>query len=147
MVKNQTHSTEFAEPVQTSNRRNENGIKKTRLRSAEDKYIEEMHEWLTNPKNEDLPNEVVTSKIEAAFHAFLQELLQDENECAAYISAGGVMNELDLLPLIFEHFKSRRIYEAIKSNCEVAFSHKLFTESEEIERKRKEMLSYMEHSL
>ena len=120
---------------------------KNRLRNAEDKYIEELHEWLTNPKNEDLPNEVVTPKIEAAFHAFLQELLQNEDECAAYISAGGVMNELDLLPLIFEHFKSRKIYKAIKSNCEVAFSHKLFTESEEIERKRKEMLSYMEHSL
>ena len=122
------------------------GSKKTRLRSAEDKYIEELHEWLTNPKNEDLPNEVVTPKIEAAFHAFLQELLQNEDECAAYISAGGVMNELDLLPLIFEHFKSRKIYEAIRSNCEVAFSRKKGVESEETEQRRREMLAEMEKS-
>ncbi len=121
-------------------------LKNSRLRNAEIKYVEKLHEWLTNPKNEDLPNEVVTPKIEAAFNAFLQELLQDEDECAEFISAGGVMDELDFLPLIFQHFKSRKIYDAIKSNCDVAFSHKEFVESEEMEQKRKEMLLNMASS-
>lgn len=121
--------------------------KKCRLKLAETRYCEELQEWLTNPKNEDLPNEVVEQKIQAAFNAFLQELLQDEDECAAFISAGRVMHELDFLPLIFEHFKSCKIYDAIKSNCEVAFSHKKFIESEEMEQRRKEMLSCMEKCL
>lgn len=123
-------------------------LKKTgRLRNAETKYAEELQEWLTNPKNEDLPNEMVTPKIEAAFNAFLQELLQDEDECAEFIAAGNVMDELDFIPLIFEHFKSRKIYEAIKSNCDLAFSHKKFIESDETEQRRKKMLLHMENSL
>lgn len=118
--------------------------KKTRLRKAEEKYCEELHEWLTNPKNEDLPNEIVESKIQAAFDEFLQAMLENEDECAEFIAKGGIIDEIDFLPLIFEHFKSRKIYEAIKSNCEVAFSHKYSTESEETELKRKEMLLNMQ---
>ena len=117
--------------------------KQTRLRKAEEKYCAELHEWLTNPKNEDLSDEIVESKIKAAFGEFLKALLEDESECAEYISKGGVIDELDFLPLIFEHFKSRKIYEAIKSNCEVAFSHKYGTESEEMELKRNDMLESM----
>jgi hypothetical protein len=117
--------------------------KKTRLSKAEEKYCAELQEWLTNPKNEDLPNEIVESEIKAAFDRFLQALIEDEDECAEFIAKGGMIDELDFLPLVFEHFKSRKIFEAIVSNCNVAFSHKRSIESEEVERKRKEMLLYM----
>ena len=121
--------------------------KKTRLRKAEEKYCEELHEWLTNPKNEDLPNEIVEPKIQAAFDEFLKAMLENEDECAEFIAKGGIIDELDFLPLVFEHFKSRKIYEAIKSNCEVAFSHKYSVESEELTLKRRVMLSYMQSCL
>ncbi len=120
---------------------------KSRLRSAEIKYGDALQEWLTNPKNEDLPNEVVDARLNAAFHAFLGELLQDEDACAEFIATKQVIDELEFLPLIFEHFKSEKIYKAIKSNCEAAFSHKYSIESEEMEKKRREMLSYMQASL
>ena len=119
-------------------------LNNSRLNKAEKLYAQELQEWLTNPKNENLSNEIIDAKIEDAFNAFLQELIKDEDECAMFISKGGIIHELDFLPLIFNHFKSRKIYEAIKCNCEIAFSHKLFTESEEAEQKRKEMLSAME---
>ena len=51
--------------------------KKSRLNRAEEKYCEQLHEWLTNPKNEDLPNNVVESKIEEAFNEFFQALIAD----------------------------------------------------------------------
>ena len=121
--------------------------KNARLKNAENKYVEALHEWLTNPENEDLPDEAVTHGIEAAFHEFLQELLRDEDECAKFVSAGNITHELYFLPLIFEHFKSRKIYDAIKADCNVAFSHKEFVESEETEQKRKEMLLAMEKCL
>lgn len=118
--------------------------KKTRLRKEEEKYCAELHEWLTNPKNEDLPNEIVEPKLQAAFDEFLQALLEDEEECAEFIANGNIIDELEFLPLIFEHFKSKKIYEAIKSNCDIAFSHKFGVESEELERKRNKMLSHMQ---
>lgn len=121
--------------------------KKTRLMKAQEKYCEQLHEWLTNPKNEDLPNEVVESKIAAAFSDFFNALIANEDECADFISNGGIINEIELLPLLFEHFGSKKIYEAIKSNCEIAFSHKYSTECEELESKRKALLSYMERKL
>ena len=120
---------------------------KSRLKKAEEKYCEKLHEWLTNPKNEDLPNDVVEPKIEAAFNDFFEALIADENECAEFIAEGCVMDEIELLPLIFEHFKSKKIYEAIKSNCDIAFEHKYSTESEDIENKRKALLSYIENQL
>ena len=119
-------------------------VKKTRLRKAEEKYCAELHEWLTNPKNENLPIETTESKIKTAFDEFLQALIEDEQECAEFVAKGGIIDELDFLPLVFEHFKSRKIFEAIKSNCDVAFSHKNGTESEETDLKRKEMLSYIQ---
>ena len=115
--------------------------KKTRLRKAEEKYCAELHEWLTNPKNEDLPNEIVEPKLQAAFDEFLQALIENEDECAEFIAEGHIIDELEFLPLIFEHFKSRKIYEAIRSNCEVAFSHKYSAESKDMERERNEMLA------
>ena len=118
--------------------------KKTRLRKEEEKQCAELHEWLTNPQNEDLPNEIVETKIQAAFDGFLQALLKDEGECAEFIANGNIIDELEFLPLIFEHFKSKKIYEAIKSNCDIAFSHKFGVESEEVERKRNKMLSHMQ---
>lgn len=121
--------------------------KKTRLMKAQEIYCEQLHEWLTNPKNEDLPNDVVEPKIEAAFNEFFQALITDENECADFISNGGVMDEIELLPLLFKHFKSKKIYEAIKANCEIAFAHKYSTESEELENKRKALISYMKNVL
>ena len=117
--------------------------KKSRLQKAEEKYCAELHEWLTNPKNEDIPNETVEHQVKAAFDEFLQALMKDEDECARFIAEGGIMDELDFLPLIFEHFKTPRILEAIEANCEAAFSHKHGIESEETERERKEMLSHM----
>ena len=121
--------------------------KKTRLRREEEKYCAELHEWLTNPKNEDLPNEIVEPKLQAAFDEFLQALLEDEEECAEFIANGNIIDELEFLPLIFEYFKSRKIYEAIKSNCDVAFSHKKIIESKDMEQRRKEMLVNMEKCL
>lgn len=121
--------------------------KKTRLMKAQEIYCEQLHEWLTNPKNEDLPNDVVEAKIEAAFNEFFQVLIADENECAEFIAKGGVIDELELLPLIFKHFKSKKIYEAIKTNCDIAFAHKYSTESEELENKRKDLISNMEKDL
>ena len=117
--------------------------KKTRLRKAEEKYSAELQEWLTNPKTEDLPNEIVESKIKVAFDEFLQALIEDEDECAVFIAKGKIIDELDFLPLVFEHFKSRKILEAIESNCDIAFSHKYSIESEETKLKRKEMLLQM----
>ena len=117
--------------------------KKSRLRKAEEKYCAELHEWLTNPKNEDLPNEIVEREIQAAFDEFLQAMLENEDECAEFIAKGNIIDELEFLPFIFEHFKSRRIYEAIKSNCDVAFSRKNGTESKEMELQRNQMLSHM----
>ena len=121
--------------------------KKSRLKIAEEKYCEQLHGWLTNPKNEDSPNDVVEPKIEAAFNEFFQALIADENECAEFISKGGVMDEIELLPLIFKHFRSQKIYEAIKSNCEIAFAHKYSTESEDVENKRKDLISFMKNEL
>ena len=121
--------------------------KKNRLDKAEMKYSEELHEWLTNPKNEDLPNEIVEPKLEAAFNEYLQELFKDEDECAEFISTGSRLAELEFLPLVFEHFKSKKIYEAIKANCGVAFSHKQYIESNEMELRRKELLAYMEQQI
>lgn len=117
--------------------------KKTRLQKAEEKYCAELQEWLTNPKNEDLPNEIVEPKIKGAFDEFLQALIEDEDECAEFIAKGGIIDEIDFFPFVFERFKSRKIYEAIKSNCLVAFSHTYSIESEETELRRNEMLSYM----
>ena len=121
--------------------------KKTRLMKAEEKYCEQLHEWLTNPKNEDLPNEIVQSKIEAAFHDFFTALIADEEECAEFISGGGVMDEMKFLPMIFEHFKSKKIYEAIASNCEMAFAQKHSIESEDLVNDRKSLLSHMQNVL
>ena len=125
--------------------------KKTRLKKAEEKYCSELQEWLTNPQNEDLPDEIVESKIKAAFDEFLKALLEDESECAEFIAKGGIIDELDFLPFIFEHFKSQKIYDAIKSNCDIAFSNKYGTESKEMELIRNEMLasmrSYLEKEL
>lgn len=120
---------------------------KTRLRKAEIAYCEQLQEWLTNPKNEDLPNETVEAHIADAFQAFLQALLQNEDECAAFIAQGHVADELEFIPLIFEHFKSAKIYEAICANCEVAFSHKYATESDETEQARRAMLVHMKGCL
>ena len=57
-----------------------------RLHKAEDKYCAQLHEWLTNPKNEDLPDEIIETKIETAFKEFFQALIVDENECADFIA-------------------------------------------------------------
>ena len=122
-------------------------LKMTRLRKAEENYCAQLHEWLTNPKNEDLPPEVVEPKIKAAFNDFFQALIQDEDECAAFICQGNRMDELDFMPLIFEHFKSKKIYEAIKSNCEAAFSHQYSVESEDLKNRRKALLSHMQKVL
>ncbi len=122
-------------------------LKKTRLRKAEEKYCEELHEWLTNPKNEDLPSEIVEPQIEAAFNDFFQALIQDEEECADFVSKGNILDEIEFLPLIFEHFKSKKIYDAIQTNCEIAFSHKYSVESEESEKRRKELLYHMQDVL
>ena len=121
--------------------------KGTRLQQAENKYCEQLHEWLTNPKNEDLPNEIVEPQIEAAFHTFLDALLLDEDECAQFITEGNFLNELELLPLIFDHFGSTKIYDAIYANCEAAFSHKYSFESAEMETKRRMMLERMAKAL
>ena len=121
--------------------------KKTRLMKAEEKYCEQLHEWLTNPKNEELPDEIVEPKIKAAFNDFFSALIADEDECAEYISQGGVLDETELLPMIFEHFKSRKIYEAIRSNCEIAFAHKHSTESEELLNGRRLLLTHMQNTL
>ena len=87
--------------------------KKTRLQKAAEKYCAELQEWLTNPKNDDLPNETVEPKIKAAFDDFLLALIKDEDECAEFIARGGIIDELDFLPLVFEHFKSQKIFDAI----------------------------------
>ena len=74
-------------------------------------------------------------------------LIVDEDECADFIAIGGIMDEIKLLPMIFEHFKSEKIYEAIKSNCEIAFSHKFSIESKAIEQQRKDMLAKIKSNL
>lgn len=117
--------------------------KKNRLKEAETKYCEQLHEWLTNPRNQDLPDEIVEPKIEAAFNEFIKALVQDEDECAEFISKGCVLDEMEILPVVFNHFRSEKIYEAIKSNCEVAFSHQYVVESDEREKERQKMLDYM----
>ena len=94
-----------------------------------------------------LPSEVIELKTEAAFNGFFEALIADEHECAAFISEGGVMDEIEFLPLIFEHFKSERIYKAIRSNCKMAFAHKHLAESEELENRRRSLLSHMQKAL
>ncbi len=122
-------------------------MKKNRLKEAEEKYCKQLHECLTNPKNENLPNDIIETKIEEAFNGFIQALVQNEDECACFISKGNVMDELEILPIVFDRFKSVKIYEAIKANCEVAFSHKFTVESKEVEQKRKIMLDDMKQQL
>ena len=122
-------------------------VKATRLEKEEEKYENEMQNWLTNPKNEDLSDEVVEQKLADAFDRYVQALLLNERECAEFIAAGGRMGEPEILEIIFEHFKSREIFEAIKQNCELAFSHRLFVESQAIEEKRRILLSYIEANL
>lgn len=114
---------------------------RTRLQQAESKYCDQLHEWLTNPKNENLPNEIVEPQIEDAFNEFWEALILDEDECAQFIAEGRFLDELELLPRIFDHFKSTKIYEAICANCEIAFSHKHFTESPDTENKRRILLA------
>lgn len=121
--------------------------KKNRLTKAEISYCNKLQECLTNPKNEDMSNEIIEPKIKAAFNEFLQALLQNEDDCAEFISQGGITDELELLPLLFNHFKSVKIYEAIKANCEIAFSHKFSVESDELEQMRKDLLLLMQHQL
>ncbi len=122
-------------------------MRKSRLRIAADKYCEQLHEWLTNPKNADLPNEIVVPKLDSAFHTFFQELIFDEQECADFISKGGIIDEMEFLPLVFEHFKSRKIYEAIKSNCEASFSGIHSIESDELQNARKMLILHMQNTL
>jgi hypothetical protein len=121
--------------------------KKSRLEQAEEKYCFQLHEWLTNPMNDDLPEEVVEANIQKAFDEFLKAMLEDEDECAEFIAKGVIVDEHDFLPLVFEHFRSQKIYEAIKSNCEVAFSHKFIIECEELENQRRAMLEKMKSEL
>ena len=121
--------------------------KKTRLQKAQERYCDQLHEWLTNPQNDDLPNEIIEKNIETAFNEFFQSLIADENECADFIAKGCIISEMELLPMIFEHFKSKKIYDAIKSNCEVAFSHEFFIESDDIEQQRRDMLAKMKSML
>ena len=117
--------------------------KKSRLKKAELAYCDALHEWLTNPKNEELPNEITEAHIKQAFDMFLAALLLDEDECAAFISEGAILDEQELLPRVFDHFKSEKIYAAIKKNCEIAFSHTYSTESEEQETRRRALLAHM----
>ena len=120
---------------------------KSRLKKAEEKFCEQLHEYLTNPKNENLPNEIVEPKIKEYFNEFFQSLIADEDECAIFISKGNILNEMELLPQVFEHFKSVKIYEAIKANCEVAFSQKFSIESENLLKARKRLLAHIEEVL
>ena len=90
-----------------------------------------------------MPDEIVEPKIEAAFNEFIKALVQDEDECAEFISKGCVLDEMEILPVVFNHFRSEKIYEAIKSNCEVPFSHQYVVESDEREKERQKMLDYM----
>ena len=116
------------------------GKKQTRLQQAESKYCDQLHEWLTNPKNENLPNEIIESQLKVAFNEFLDALVFDEEECAQFISEGRFLDEMEFLPLIFDRFRSAKIYDAICANCKIAFSHKHFTESPETESKRRLLL-------
>lgn len=118
-----------------------------RLLKAEKKYFNELQEYLTNPQNEDLPNDVIEPKISEAFKEYVQALLLDEDECANFISEGGRAGETEYLKIVFDHFKSRKICEAIKSNCEAAFSHKFSVEAREMEIFRRELITYMEEQL
>ncbi len=118
--------------------------KTTRLEMAESRYCDQLHEWLNNPQNEDKSSEIVESKIAVAFDEYVQALLLDEGECADFISTGGRMGELEFLKIVFDHFKSKRIAEAITSNCELAFTHAFSTESQELEEDRRKLIAYME---
>ncbi len=118
-----------------------------RLKNAEKSYEHALQEWLNNPKNENVSNEIIEQNIQKEFNKYLQELLLDENDCAIFISEGGKLNELNYLQTIFDHFKSLKIYQAIKTNCEIAFSHKLFEEDDESEQKRKTLIKYMQEAL
>lgn len=128
---------------------NDKGVKMNnkRLKNAENKYCLQKHEWLTNPQNEDLPDEIIEQRLQEAFDEFLKELCLDEDESAEFISGGCVLDELEFLRTVFDYFKSEKIYEAIKTNCEIAFSHKYVTESQEIENERKELIVYMQKQL
>jgi len=122
-------------------------MKKNRLKNAEIKYSSKIQELLTNPINEILPDNIINPQINSAFSEFLEEILKDENECAEFISKGNIVDEIYILRPVFEHFKSNKIYEAIKSNCEIAFSHKYSIESKEIEQMRKDLLLYISSQL
>ena len=71
---------------------------KSRLKKAEVLYCETLQDLLTNPQNEDLPNEIIEPQIEEAFNKFVQELLLNEDETAAFIAEGNVFNEMEILP-------------------------------------------------
>ncbi|MBR6737860.1 MAG: hypothetical protein IKL82_05810 [Clostridia bacterium] len=121
--------------------------KKTRLQQALSNYYTLLHTYLDNPLYEDEPNEVVDPLCDKAYDEFIKEFLLNEDECAEFLEHGRRYVEIDWLEIAYNHFKSEKIYNAIKENCDIAFSQKFVIESDELTERRKDLLLRMEKEL
>ncbi len=118
---------------------------KTRLESARDKYVNEYITLFT--ENDGLDLDEIFKKQEVIFNTFLQELLKDEDDTANQILKGGWFGEIDFFMPIFNHFKSFKIYDAIKANCFKVLYSDIDSESVENLEKRKSILFSIEKQL
>ena len=119
---------------------------RTRLEKAREDYVEKYIDLFSN--GESLEYDHIFELYDAYVNQFLQELYIDEDETARMIARGGWFDEINFLKPIFDHFKSVKIYEAIKTNCEHAFNaDEEVAEPENFIEARKELIKYMQKIL
>ncbi len=118
---------------------------KNRLIETEIKYFDALQEWLTNPKNEDLQSEIVENEIRKACDEFVEALTLDEGETANFLSNSSQIYDIDVLLSVFEHFRSKEIYEAIKENIKNISDSLLL--SEELKARYAEFIRLIEDKL
>ena len=91
---------------------------RTRLEKAREDYVEKYIDLFSN--GESLEHDHIFELYDAYVNQFLQELYVSEDETARMIARGGWFDEINFLKPVFDHFKSKKIYEAIVQNCEHA---------------------------
>ena len=119
---------------------------KTRLETARDRFVNLCSELFSD--GESLEYDHIFEMYDAYVNQFLQDLYVSEEETAKMIERGGWMDDYNFFKKIFDHFKTERIYNAIKSNCENAFMLEgEFAESPDMITFRKDLISYMQKQL
>ena len=117
----------------------------TRLEKAHSRYFEQLNTYSYCDPYVDDETEMVDKLCEEAEVEFLKELLFNENDCAEYIENGKRFLEVEWLEKACDHFKSAKIYDAIKKQCEQALSKKYFFEQGELLASRFNLLFKIEN--